>query len=112
MEKWSQDIYFKAYWFAAEVHNGQLLPDTTLPYIVHPGMVCMEVMATLQAEAGHGAVLAVPYALLEAGEYTATSLLDDSRVEKLTVLTGGRFSGYVPLAEIPPYGTVVILLER
>ena len=60
----SQDIYFKAYWFAAEAHNGQLLPDTTLPYIVHPGMVCMEVMAALQAEAGHEAELAVQCALL------------------------------------------------
>ena len=64
MEKWSQDIYFKAYWFAAEAHNGQHLPDTTLPYIVHPGMVCMEVMAALQAEVGHDAELAVPCALL------------------------------------------------
>jgi (p)ppGpp synthase/HD superfamily hydrolase len=59
-----QDLYFKAYWFAAEAHNGQLLPDTTLPYIVHPGMVCVEVMAALQAEKGHEADLAVPCALL------------------------------------------------
>jgi len=64
MVQWSQDLYFKAYWFAAEAHNGQLLPDTELPYILHPGMVCMEVMAALQAEAGHAAELAVPCALL------------------------------------------------
>jgi len=64
MGDWSQDLYFKAYWFAAEAHNGQLLPDTALPYIVHPGMVCTEVMATLQAEDGHEADLAVLCALL------------------------------------------------
>lgn len=64
MTEWSQDLYFKTYWFAAKAHNGQLLPDTTLPYIVHPGMVCMEVMAALQVEDGHEAELAIQCALL------------------------------------------------
>lgn len=61
---WSQDEYFRAYWFAAEAHNGQLLPDTTLPYIVHPSLVCMEILAALEAEDGQDASLAVQCALL------------------------------------------------
>lgn len=80
MTCWSQDLYFKAYWFAAEAHNGQLLPDTTLPYIVHPGMVCMEVMAALQAEAGHQADLAVPCALLH-------DVLEDTTITYETLKT-------------------------
>ncbi len=49
---------------------------------------------------------------LLAGSYTATSLLDDSRMGKLTVLENGKILDYNPLVEIAPYGTVVILLER
>jgi len=39
---WSQDTYIKAYRFAAEAHNGQLVPGTTLPYLMHISMVAME----------------------------------------------------------------------
>ena len=47
---WSQETYLKAYRFAAEAHNGQLVPGTVLPYIMHVSFVCMEVMAALAHE--------------------------------------------------------------
>ena len=44
---WSQDLYIKAYQYAATAHNGQLLPGSELPYIVHLSLVSMEIMAAL-----------------------------------------------------------------
>jgi (p)ppGpp synthase/HD superfamily hydrolase len=44
---WSPDRYRDAWLFAAEVHNGQQVPGTALPYIVHIGMVAMEVTTAL-----------------------------------------------------------------
>lgn len=61
---WSQDKYIKAYWFAAEAHNGQLLPGTHLPYIVHVSLVAMEVTAALVVEQVDNPDLAVQCALL------------------------------------------------
>jgi len=44
---WSQDLYTKAYQYAAKAHNGQLLPGSELPYIVHLSLLSMEIMAAL-----------------------------------------------------------------
>lgn len=64
MTPWSQDRYIKAYRFAAEAHQGQLLPDSTLPYLVHLTLVAMEVIAALAVETVHNGDLAVQCALL------------------------------------------------
>ena len=61
---WSQEIYTKAYRFAAEAHNGQLFPGTELPYIMHASFACMEVMAALVHEPERDGNLAVQCALL------------------------------------------------
>ena len=61
---WSQDIYIKAYRFAAEAHNGQLFPGTELPYIMHTTFVAMEVIAALEIDNGLIGDLAVQCALL------------------------------------------------
>ncbi|MBN1891019.1 MAG: bifunctional (p)ppGpp synthetase/guanosine-3',5'-bis(diphosphate) 3'-pyrophosphohydrolase [Thermoflexales bacterium] len=61
---WSQDEYIRAYRFAAIAHQGQSVPGTDLPYIVHLSLVCMEVIAALIAEQGHDENLAVQCALL------------------------------------------------
>lgn len=61
---WSQEIYRKAYRFAAEAHNGQALPGTNLPYIMHISFVCMEVMAALECESDRNGNLAIQCALL------------------------------------------------
>ena len=62
--KWSQDKYIKAYRFAAEAHNGQLVPGTTLPYIVHISLVAMEITAALAVEPVDNPDLAIQAALL------------------------------------------------
>jgi (p)ppGpp synthase/HD superfamily hydrolase len=61
---WSQESYIKAYQFAAKAHNGQLVPGTDLPYIMHISLVSMEVIACLGIERQHDGNLAVQCALL------------------------------------------------
>jgi (p)ppGpp synthase/HD superfamily hydrolase len=75
---WSQDNYIRAFRFAAEAHRGQLVPGTDLPYVVHVGLVSMEVIAALAAESGHDGDLAVVCALLH-------DVLEDTPVETLTI---------------------------
>lgn len=61
---WSQEKFIKAHWFAAAAHNGQLVPGTELPYIVHLDQVCMEIFAALGAAPAAEPDLAVQCALL------------------------------------------------
>jgi (p)ppGpp synthase/HD superfamily hydrolase len=61
---WDQDTYIKAYRYAAEAHNGQKMPGTDLPYIMHVSLVSMEVLAALQADPGLDRDLALQCALL------------------------------------------------
>jgi (p)ppGpp synthase/HD superfamily hydrolase len=61
---WSQESYIKAYKFSAKAHNGQHVPGTTLPYIMHASFVAMEVIAALCVEAVRLPDLAVQAALL------------------------------------------------
>ena len=62
--KWSQDLYIKAFMFAAEAHKDQKVPGSDLPYIIHLALVSMEVMAALSVEDGLNGDLAVQCALL------------------------------------------------
>jgi len=64
LNNWSQDTYIKAYRFAAAAHNGQLVPGTTLPYIMHVSFVAMEITAALSVEQVDKPDLAVQCALL------------------------------------------------
>ena len=61
---WSQDVYAKAYQFAAMAHKGQLVPGTDLPYLMHVSLVAMEVISVLEQESGFNGDLAVQCALL------------------------------------------------
>ncbi|WP_337867942.1 HD domain-containing protein [Meiothermus sp.] len=45
MPTWSQDTYLAALAFAARAHQGQTIPGSDLPYVIHVVQVCMEVMA-------------------------------------------------------------------
>ena len=63
--RWSQERYLDAYWFAARAHRGQEFPGTDgLPYVLHIGMVAMEVVGALQHEPAEQPDLAVQCALL------------------------------------------------
>ncbi|RAM48839.1 MAG: bifunctional (p)ppGpp synthetase/guanosine-3',5'-bis(diphosphate) 3'-pyrophosphohydrolase [Hapalosiphonaceae cyanobacterium JJU2] len=61
---WSQDTYIKAYKFAAHAHQGQKVPGTNLPYIMHLSFVSMEVIAALNLEQEHDGNLALQCAIL------------------------------------------------
>lgn len=63
-DSWSQDIYIKTCLFAAKLHQGQVVPDTDLPYMTHVNFVAMEVLAALAVEKGRNENLAVQCALL------------------------------------------------
>jgi (p)ppGpp synthase/HD superfamily hydrolase len=66
--EWSQDIYIRAYRFAAAAHwnsnNKQHVPGTDIPYLMHFSLVAMEVIAALEKEFDLDGDLAVQCALL------------------------------------------------
>ena len=65
-----QEAYLKAYHFAAEAHQGQLVPGTSISYIMHLSFVSMEVVHALhdhqrlQTHKIHIPTLAIQCALL------------------------------------------------
>lgn len=61
---WSPDAYMETYVFAAHAHAGQLVPGTEISYLLHIGIVAMEVLGALRHEPGHNEDLAVRCALL------------------------------------------------
>jgi len=63
-EKWSQEIYIKAFHFAAQAHKGQLFPGTDLPYILHISFVSMEIIACLGVEGQGDGDFAIQCAIL------------------------------------------------
>jgi (p)ppGpp synthase/HD superfamily hydrolase len=65
MTVWNQDLFIKAWNFACEAHQGQLVPGTDLAYVNHVGLVAMETMAAItHGEAVHSPDLLVLCALL------------------------------------------------
>ena len=47
---WSQDKFNKAFIIAANAHNGQKIPGSELPYIIHVALVCTELMAVISKQ--------------------------------------------------------------
>ena len=47
---WNPDRVIQAWRFAADVHQGQQVPGTELPYLTHLGQVVMEVMGAVAVE--------------------------------------------------------------
>ncbi len=64
MKIWDQDQYQKAWNFASNVHNGQKLPGSDIPYINHLGLVAMEATAAVAHESVDKPNLLVLCALL------------------------------------------------
>jgi (p)ppGpp synthase/HD superfamily hydrolase len=64
MTLWSQDVYLQASRFAAEKHNGQKVPGTELPYLLHLHQVTLEVATALAHTPDADANLALLCALL------------------------------------------------
>jgi (p)ppGpp synthase/HD superfamily hydrolase len=63
-QNWSQESYIKAFTKAAQAHQGQKMPGSEIPYIVHLSLVSMEVMAALSVETEHDGNLAISSAIL------------------------------------------------
>jgi (p)ppGpp synthase/HD superfamily hydrolase len=61
---WSPDAYRRAFEFAARAHLGQTMTGSDIPYLLHPALVSMEVIAALEADPGRDGDLAVQCALL------------------------------------------------
>jgi len=61
---WSPDLYARAYRYAAQAHQGQIVPGTELPYLLHVGLVAMEVIAAMGHPPERDGDLAVACALL------------------------------------------------
>ncbi len=81
---WSQEVYIKAYKFAASAHRWQLVPGTAIPYIMHLSFVAMEIIAASAAGEVPDADLAVQCALLH-------DVLEDTptRYERVEAEFGG-----------------------
>jgi guanosine-3',5'-bis(diphosphate) 3'-pyrophosphohydrolase len=85
---WSQDLYLKAFHFAARAHRWQLYPGTMIPYILHLSFVSMELMAACAAGESFDSDLALQCALLH-------DTLEDTRVRYEQIL--GQFGESVAL---------------
>jgi (p)ppGpp synthase/HD superfamily hydrolase len=62
--RWSQELYIRAYKYAARSHHGQYVPGSDLPYITHLSFVSMEIMSSLSVGNKRNGDLAVQCALL------------------------------------------------
>ncbi len=82
---WSQDKFIKAFNFAAHAHQGKLLPGSSLPYLTHVSLVCMEVMALQSVEPMQDPDLALQCAALhdvvEDTQITLDKIREDFGVE-------------------------------
>jgi (p)ppGpp synthase/HD superfamily hydrolase len=86
---WDRDLYIKACRFAAQAHQGQLVPGSELPYLLHLNLVSMEILAALNAEAERDGDLAVQCALLhDTIEDTDTSYEQISTIFGISVADG------------------------
>jgi (p)ppGpp synthase/HD superfamily hydrolase len=94
---WSQECYIEAYHFAAWAHQSQLVKGSNLPYITHPTLVSMEIMAALTVEKVTSPDLAVQCALLH-------DVLEDTQVtyEQLKLEFGAAVAeGVLALSKDP-----------
>ncbi|MBD2195218.1 MULTISPECIES: HD domain-containing protein [Calothrix] len=64
IQNWSQETYIKAYKFAAQAHQGQKIPGSEIPYIMHLSFVSMEVIAALNENKEYDGNLAIQCAIL------------------------------------------------
>jgi (p)ppGpp synthase/HD superfamily hydrolase len=88
-QPWSPDTYARACWFAAEAHQGHTIKDSDLPYIIHPSLVCMEVISALRFEPGRDEELAVQCALLHDVIEDSDVTYEDLRKEFGVAVAGG-----------------------
>jgi (p)ppGpp synthase/HD superfamily hydrolase len=60
MATWAPELCFRAWQFAARAHQGQRVPASELPYVVHVSSVAMEVMSAIAARENGEERVALP----------------------------------------------------
>jgi (p)ppGpp synthase/HD superfamily hydrolase len=60
MSVWSPDAWLAAWRFASDAHQGQRVPGSELPYVVHVGAVSMEIAGAIARRAQLGEPVARP----------------------------------------------------
>lgn len=60
MSLWSPDAWLDAWRFAADAHQGQRVPGSELPYLVHVGAVVMEIASAIARRAKLDAPVSQP----------------------------------------------------
>lgn len=70
------------------------------------------VLVNLGAAAIKDYNLNVEESSLAEGRYQPAAIMGEGSFKKLTVKSGGSFSGYVPIPEIPPYATIILQLQK
>jgi len=79
-EGWRAECVVRALRFAAEAHQGQSVPGTELPYLLHLVQVMTEMAAALQVEPAEDAELSMLCAVLH-------DTVEDTRVTVETIAT-------------------------
>ncbi|MFN6463458.1 MAG: HD domain-containing protein [Nostoc sp. DedVER02] len=79
-KNWSQETYIKAFKKAAYAHQGQKMPGSEIPYLMHLNFVSMEVIAALSVET-HDGNLAIQCAILHDTIEDTDTTFEDIKTE-------------------------------
>ncbi len=89
LQNWSPENYIKAFKFAAHAHQGQKIPGSEIPYIMHLSFVSMEVIAALNVEKENNGNLAIQCAILHDTIEDTNITLEEIKAEFSEVVADG-----------------------
>lgn len=99
----------------AALGSGRLVPlrtgsDAVAAYLRVDGQRAVLVVANLGVTAAHRIAIASDTGALRAGSYDVSGLLGTSSARMLRVRANGQFTGYVPVATLPPLSASIFQL--
>ncbi|MBH8555806.1 bifunctional (p)ppGpp synthetase/guanosine-3',5'-bis(diphosphate) 3'-pyrophosphohydrolase [Nostocaceae cyanobacterium CENA357] len=89
LQNWPPENYIKAFKFAAHAHQGQKIPGSEIPYIMHLSFVSMEVIAALNVEKENNGDLAIPCAILHDMIEDTDTTFEEIKAEFSQVIADG-----------------------
>ena len=105
MTLWSPDAWHAAWTFAADAHEGQLVPGSRRPYLAHIGAVAMELSHAIASRAALGDPVAQPDLAIQAALLHDTVEDTDVTVEQLRERFGDAVAaGVAALSKDPKVG--------